>query len=98
MLPWTCLGLALLLFPDGRLPSPGWRPVAWIVIVVFAWSNVTAVLGASLVWSHPFVSLCRVYTPARSGSLLFLAARRLRAVRAVGDSAVCQVHGEDACS
>jgi signal transduction histidine kinase len=71
MLPWTCLGLALLLFPDGRLPSPGWRPVAWIVIVVFAWSNVTAVLGASLVWSHPFVSLYRVYTPSPLGSLLF---------------------------
>ena len=62
-LPWSCLGFALLLFPDGRLPSPGWRPVAWFVTVIFAWSNVTATVGATLVWSHPFDSLYQVYTP-----------------------------------
>jgi signal transduction histidine kinase len=71
MIPWTCLGLALLLFPDGRLPSPGWRPVAWVVAVIFAWSIVTAAVGASLVWSHPFVSLYRVYGPGALGPLLF---------------------------
>ena len=71
MIPWTCLGFALLLFPDGRLPSPGWRPVAWVVTVVFAWSIVTAAVGASLVWSHPFVSLYQVYTPSPLGSLLY---------------------------
>lgn len=26
-----CLPLSLLLLPDGRLPSPAWRPVAWAV-------------------------------------------------------------------
>ncbi len=34
--PWAiglCIPLALLLFPDGRLPSPGWRPVAIGVVV-----------------------------------------------------------------
>jgi two-component system NarL family sensor kinase len=25
--------LALLLFPDGRLPSPRWRPLAWLIVV-----------------------------------------------------------------
>lgn len=32
---WPAYGLivlALLVFPDGRLPSPRWRPVAWLVI------------------------------------------------------------------
>jgi len=28
---FACLALILLLFPDGRLPSPRWRPVAWTI-------------------------------------------------------------------
>jgi hypothetical protein len=27
----ACVALMLLLFPDGRLPSPRWRPVAWTI-------------------------------------------------------------------
>ena len=30
------LGLAILLFPDGRLPSPRWRPVLWSYLAVIA--------------------------------------------------------------
>jgi hypothetical protein len=33
----------LLIFPDGRLPGPRWRPVAWIVGL---WSATIAVLAA----------------------------------------------------
>jgi signal transduction histidine kinase len=34
--PWAItlfLPMALLLFPDGRLPAPRWRPVAWVVVL-----------------------------------------------------------------
>ena len=30
------LGLVILLFPDGRLPSPRWRPVLWSYLAVVA--------------------------------------------------------------
>ncbi|HEY6201634.1 MAG TPA: hypothetical protein VI056_01200 [Candidatus Limnocylindria bacterium] len=29
----TSIGLLLIFFPDGRLPSPRWRPLAWALIV-----------------------------------------------------------------
>jgi hypothetical protein len=45
------LGLALtfvpLLFPDGRLPSPRWRPVAWLAAISIA---VIAILTAVVLW------------------------------------------------
>jgi hypothetical protein len=40
-IPWpalTAFALLLLLFPDGQLPSPRWRPVAWAMV---AWCAVT---------------------------------------------------------
>ena len=36
--------LLLLLFPDGRLPSPGWRPVAWGVLGLAMATLVAAML------------------------------------------------------
>jgi signal transduction histidine kinase len=43
------LVFALLLFPDGRLPSPRWRPLAWLAAIAIALAAVpVAVEGWSL--------------------------------------------------
>lgn len=39
---WLGLGLVFLLFPDGRLPSSRWRPVARIVVVATGLAVLTA--------------------------------------------------------
>jgi hypothetical protein len=33
---WSLMFFSLMLFPTGRLPSPRWRPVAWVLAGVFA--------------------------------------------------------------
>jgi hypothetical protein len=39
---------ALLLFPDGRLPSRGWRPVAWLSAL-----SIAMICGPGAAWSWP---------------------------------------------
>jgi signal transduction histidine kinase len=40
--PFGVVGFLLLLFPDGRLPSPRWRPVAWALAVCTGLLTLTA--------------------------------------------------------
>lgn len=53
-----------LLFPDGRLPSPRWRPFAWAVIVVVAFGTVTAAYSPG-----PIDSLAPIRNPLGVGNI-----------------------------
>jgi signal transduction histidine kinase len=70
---WCCLALALLLFPDGGLPAPRWRPAAWCAGGIVAATVASAAAGATRVWSHPFQQpLLQVVIPTVLGVRLLL--------------------------
>jgi hypothetical protein len=54
---WIPLGLrvfVILLFPDGRLPSPRWRPVGWALGLAVAWLTIHSALKSGELDSFPF--------------------------------------------
>jgi hypothetical protein len=50
------LAFILLLFPDGRLRSPRWRPAAWFVTAAFTFYAAAEVARACRVWTDPFIA------------------------------------------
>ena len=68
VVPAAAAVFLFLLFPTGQLRSRRWRPAAWFVSGVFALIMVSAVVGATRVWSHPFMS----FNQAQGGPVLSL--------------------------
>lgn len=65
------LVLGLLYFPDGRLPSPRWRPVGWLTVAGLAVAE-TAWVWAYRPWSPHRVAFNFVPTDDRTVWLLFM--------------------------
>jgi signal transduction histidine kinase len=56
-IPLAALILLFLLFPTGHLPSPRWRPVLWLVMVILLMLSVGALILATAGWSQPFAGI-----------------------------------------
>ncbi|MGH2671811.1 MAG: histidine kinase, partial [Actinomycetota bacterium] len=50
MLPWL-----FLLFPTGHLPSPRWRPLAWVLAALLVLLPASFLVLAAETWNRPFV-------------------------------------------
>jgi hypothetical protein len=87
---YLLFGLVLLLFPDGRLPSPRWRPVARLIVGSWCLSIIFNVLGPSeehpggLLLPQPALNLLTnlVNIAALAGLVVMMAAPFLRFRRA----------------
>jgi signal transduction histidine kinase len=68
-IPVALLPFLFLLFPDGHLPSPRWRPVAWFSGAALALILFTTGIFATSIWARPFTLADR----ARGGWLTSIA-------------------------
>jgi hypothetical protein len=72
VIPLAMLAIVFLLFPDGQLRSPRWRPAAWFVGAVFTLITVDWLVNATRFWSDPFGSASQAGTPLVLVPLLIL--------------------------
>jgi two-component system NarL family sensor kinase len=95
VIPLAMLGFAFLVFPDGRLRSPRWRPAAWFMGGAFTLVTAIAVVIASHEWDRPFTTsdsqmesqavLAGMFTLEFAALAVGVAALVVRFVRSVGE-------------
>ena len=54
VIPIGLLAFVFLVFPDGQLRSPRWRPAAWFVGAALTLATVDMAVNATRVWPRPF--------------------------------------------
>jgi two-component system, NarL family, sensor kinase len=67
--PFALIFLTLLVFPDGRLPSPRWRPLAVWIVVTAAVATVAVAVAAL---DHPRTLLTEIDTPLTDRAQMLL--------------------------
>ncbi len=70
-IPVSLLPFLFLLFPDGHLRSPRWRPVAWLSGVTMALLLLTTFIFAASLWTRPFTLEDRARSDASFALTLF---------------------------
>ena len=76
VIPLAMLAFAFLVFPDGRLRSPRWRPAAWFVSGALALATVGALVLAARLWVQPLTTpLGQVGPLVLAPAFIVLAAR-----------------------
>ena len=77
-MPWALVPVLLLLFPDGQLPSPRWRPLA-VVLVGAAVLGAVALAAAAAIRPRTLLTELSTPLPPAADVLLFGRGRRGRA-------------------
>jgi signal transduction histidine kinase len=83
VIPVAMLAFVFLLFPDGRLRSPRWRPAAWFTGGACALAAADLLVDAARFWAHPFSPAESVKTPVVTAAYVLIAAALAVGVAAV---------------